>query len=186
MLAGEVIAECRRRSPDSVAVVDLAGVVRSAEIVLPSATLAALLELLDDWPGAAAPICVAYCNRPDVASLIRYVDRVALFGDAADLTETAARCDDARRPVEVFRTDRAAADGGAAPAGFLLVPARGPPPTDDVGWIARWLTRTRLGFALGAGGAKGFAHVGVLEALEPAGVVVDYVAGAALAASSAG
>jgi predicted acylesterase/phospholipase RssA len=32
----------------------------------------------------------------------------------------------------------------------------------DIGWIARHLTRTKLGLALGAGGAKGFAHVGVL------------------------
>ena len=53
---------------------------------------------------------------------------------------------------------------------------------DDVGWVARHLTRTKLGLALGAGGAKGFAHVGVLEALERAGHAVDFVAGSSLGA----
>ena len=39
----------------------------------------------------------------------------------------------------------------------------------DIAWIARHLTRTKLGVALGAGGAKGYAHVGVLQVLEETG-----------------
>src|SRR5262249_2266474 len=55
------------------------------------------------------------------------------------------------------------------------------PLTDaDTTWIARHLTRTKLGLALGAGGAKGYAHVGVLEALEQAGYTVDYVGGSSI------
>ena len=50
----------------------------------------------------------------------------------------------------------------------------------DLGWIARHLTRTKLGLALGAGGAKGFAHVGVLDVLQRAGYVVDFVAGSSI------
>src|ERR1700753_1954497 len=42
----------------------------------------------------------------------------------------------------------------------------------DLAWIARHLTRTKLGVALGAGGAKGYAHVGFLQALEEAGYTV--------------
>jgi NTE family protein len=52
----------------------------------------------------------------------------------------------------------------------------------DVGWVARHLTRTKLGLALGAGGAKGYAHVGVLQVLDEAGYVVDYVAGSSIGA----
>ena len=48
--------------------------------------------------------------------------------------------------------------------------------------VGRLLTRTRLGLALGAGGAKGFAHVGVLQVLEEAGYTVDCVAGASIGA----
>jgi NTE family protein len=35
----------------------------------------------------------------------------------------------------------------------------------------------RIGLALGGGAAKGFAHVGVIEVLEQAGIVPDYVVG---------
>ena len=52
----------------------------------------------------------------------------------------------------------------------------------DVGWIGRHVTRTKLGLALGAGGAKGFAHVGVIRALEQAGYGCDYVAGSSIGA----
>lgn len=52
----------------------------------------------------------------------------------------------------------------------------------DVAWLARHLTRTKLGLALGAGGARGYAHVGVLQVLEEAGYVVDCVAGSSIGA----
>ena len=44
------------------------------------------------------------------------------------------------------------------------------------------MTRTKLGLALGAGGAKGFAHVGVLGVLKRAGYVVDFLAGSSIGA----
>jgi NTE family protein len=52
----------------------------------------------------------------------------------------------------------------------------------DVAWLGRHLARTKLGLALGAGGAKGYAHVGTLEVLEEAGYGVDCVAGASIGA----
>jgi NTE family protein len=52
----------------------------------------------------------------------------------------------------------------------------------DLGWLARHIKRTKLGLALGAGGAKGFAHLGVLDVLERAGYAVDYVSGSSIGA----
>ena len=49
-------------------------------------------------------------------------------------------------------------------------------------WLARHLTRSKLGLALGAGGAKGYAHVAVLAALEQAGYTIDAVGGTSLGA----
>ena len=49
----------------------------------------------------------------------------------------------------------------------------------------RHLSRTKLGLALGAGGAKGFAHVGVLGVLEDAGYEVDVVTGSSIGAVAA-
>lgn len=46
--------------------------------------------------------------------------------------------------------------------------------------LGRYLGRTRLGLALGAGGARGYAHVGALHALERAGYALDAVAGSSI------
>lgn len=52
----------------------------------------------------------------------------------------------------------------------------------DVAWLGRHLSRTKLGLALGAGGAKGYSHVGALAVLESAGYTVDYVSGSSIGA----
>ncbi len=46
--------------------------------------------------------------------------------------------------------------------------------------------RPRIGLALGSGGARGWAHVGILRALDAAGVVPDVVAGTSIGALIAG
>ncbi len=39
-----------------------------------------------------------------------------------------------------------------------------------------------IGLALGSGGARGFAHIGVLRTLEEAGIEVTYLAGSSIGA----
>ena len=55
-------------------------------------------------------------------------------------------------------------------------------PGKDAAWLGRHIARTKLGLALGAGGAKGYAHVGALYELEAAGYTVDYVGGSSIGA----
>ncbi|MCY0877268.1 MAG: patatin-like phospholipase family protein [Firmicutes bacterium] len=40
----------------------------------------------------------------------------------------------------------------------------------------------RIGVALGSGGTRGFAHVGVLQVLEEEGIAIDYIAGSSMGA----
>ena len=54
--------------------------------------------------------------------------------------------------------------GGDAPGTVAVIPLKAPRPV--------------LGLVLGAGGARGFAHVGVIKALEAAGLEADVVVGA--------
>jgi NTE family protein len=51
--------------------------------------------------------------------------------------------------------------------------------------LARTLTRTKVGLALGCGGARGFAHIGVLERLAERGVPIDVLAGTSAGAGIA-
>ena len=52
----------------------------------------------------------------------------------------------------------------------------------DFARLARFLTGTATGVVLGGGGARGFAHLGVLRALEQAGIVVDLIGGNSMGA----
>ena len=40
----------------------------------------------------------------------------------------------------------------------------------------------KVGLVLSGGGAKGFAHIGVLKAIDSAGVQIDYVGGTSMGA----
>jgi predicted acylesterase/phospholipase RssA/CRP-like cAMP-binding protein len=56
----------------------------------------------------------------------------------------------------------------------------------DVARLARMITGTACGVVLGGGGARGLAHLGVLRALEEAGVPIDVVGGTSIGAIMAG
>lgn len=98
-------------------------------------------------------------EHPDLLMLLDYCDRAVAFMDTGEVRRTAA----ARQ----------------LPQGRLTPLA---PQSGDAGVLGRRLAGTTLGLALGAGGAKGFAHVGALRSLERAGYVVDYVAGSSMGA----
>lgn len=51
---------------------------------------------------------------------------------------------------------------------------------DDVQRVARIISGNALGLVLGAGGARGFAHLGVYKALLELGITVDWVGGASI------
>jgi NTE family protein/lysophospholipid hydrolase len=52
----------------------------------------------------------------------------------------------------------------------------------DFGRLARFLTGSAVGVVLGGGGARGFAHLGVIRALEESGIPIDLVGGNSMGA----
>jgi NTE family protein len=52
----------------------------------------------------------------------------------------------------------------------------------DIRRLAREIGRCRIGLALSAGGAKGLAHIGVIQVLEENGIEVDIIAGCSMGA----
>jgi len=137
-------------------------------------------------------------GEEDTLLLLDHVDRVvALVADPSEGRQVAAlACKRARIGSEV----EAVAVTEAAPAlPHELRRALGAAPLarvirsldvnclpcladSEVAWLGRHLARTKLGVALGAGGAKGYAHVGVLATLQAAGYVVDCVSGSSIGA----
>ncbi len=70
----------------------------------------------------------------------------------------------------------------------LNLPATGILDADEVGgmlskdldMLARWSVNKGIGIAMGAGAARGFAHLGVLKVLEEAGIPLDYFSGTSI------
>ncbi|XP_060810636.1 neuropathy target esterase sws isoform X3 [Amyelois transitella] len=52
----------------------------------------------------------------------------------------------------------------------------------DFSRLARWLTGTSVGLVLGGGGARGAAHVGMIRAIQEAGIPIDMVGGVSIGA----
>ncbi len=131
--------------------------------------LARLDQLLGDH---GTVILTAALGSGDEALLLEHVDRaVAVVEDERDAAHV-ERLAGARAPVEIV------AHHGVALAAPPVRRIR----AGDVAWLGRHLARTKLGLALGAGGAKGYAHVGALYELEAAGYTVDYVSGSSIGA----
>ena len=96
--------------------------------------------------------------------------------DHGHLAELLDYCD---RTVAVLPAD---GGNGTALAGLLPGDVSRVEPTVDPAWLGRRLARASVGIAFGAGGAKGWAHVGALRSLQRAGYVVDAVAGSSIGA----
>ena len=141
-------------------------------------------------PGHATVLIPADLDPASVAVLLEEVDRVlVLVGTGAEAEALAKLCTASHRNrLEIVLVgDEAVAASRAWPEGAdkLVVRTCAPLagfglPDDDVNWLARHLTRTKLGLALGAGGAKGYAHVGVLQVIEEAGYTIDYIGGSSI------
>ncbi len=67
------------------------------------------------------------------------------------------------------------------PADGLEDGGDGDAPLDgELDMLARWAVHRGIGIALGAGAARGFAHLGVLKVLEDAGLPLDFLCGTSI------
>lgn len=134
-------------------------------------------------------VVVAFVDQ-DLPQVLRHVDRtVAMLGNQREADQLAALAVD--HGVQGQPVEAVLARGVALPAlagdsvqvvRSLGDAAGGPMPPADTAWVGRHLARTKLGLALGAGGAKGYAHLGALYALEEAGYEIDCVSGSSIGA----
>ncbi|MCA1682968.1 MAG: patatin-like phospholipase family protein [Actinobacteria bacterium] len=154
-------------------------------------SFAGALTAADDLVSEHATVLIpAELDPETLAPLLEEVDRVVALAGSAPEAERLGRLSGAAQLARlevVLVGEEALAASRAWPAQFEVRVVRtcprdvGFPLADaDLGWLARHLTRTKLGLALGAGGVKGYAHVGALQVLEEAGYTVDYVGGSSI------
>jgi NTE family protein len=147
----------------------------------------ALAALDDQLARHGTVLLPAAIGQELLRPVLEAVDRtIALVGDADELERLGGLLAPGERADVVVLADSAngALAGSAATpvVRTIQLDPTGALTAADAGWLGRQATRTKLGLALGAGGAKGYAHVGALAVLEEAGYTVDAVAGSSIGA----
>jgi predicted acylesterase/phospholipase RssA/CRP-like cAMP-binding protein len=185
-LAGTILAATAAASPAAVAAIDLTGEMTEGPLVrgVDDRSVVGAVALLDDLlPRHGTVVIVAGIGQDHLPALLEQADRdiaVVALGGAERLAALGRGVVDGVEVVLV--TDGPAGEVGSV-AGTRVIRTCAPDgPAGDVAWIGRHLARTKLGLALGAGGAKGYAHVATIQVLEDAGYTVDYVAGSSIGA----
>jgi NTE family protein len=180
-LADGAIAATEDASPREVAVIDLTGKIRRAEPSLAVDGVADMLTALDRMLAAQRIVMVTVDHRqPDLPIILRQLDRAVCLLTAAEAARLRPCFEAGHAATEWILTGGQAprASGGPRPLRVIAPPAD----ARERRWLGRHLSRTKLGLALGAGGAKSYAHVGALAVLEEAGYEIDCVAGASFGA----
>lgn len=163
---------------------------RSVDSLDARESLAGALDGLDPLLRENGVVVVVAAVDDRLPQLLRHVDRtIALVGDQGEadrLGPVAAEHGVKGQPVEAVLARGvklpASAGDSVRVVRALSGAAERSLPQDDAAWLGRHIARTKLGIALGAGGAKGYAHVGALYALEQAGYRIDCVSGSSIGA----
>ena len=149
------------------------------------------LDLLSDYQSRYGLVLVCASPRSDSAlSLLRDLEGPLLVREQGDSTESwSGLAGHGAETVLLSETPISRADRAdeLPPIRTLTTTVRalisstpGSEPGRSIGWVARHVLRRKVGLALGAGGAKGYAHLGVIEALTSLGVSIDFVAGSSI------
>ncbi len=127
-------------------------------------------------PTAWTRLCV---RQADALILLARADQPAGPFEALEGCRTAAS-----RSELVLLHERCVAPGRAAPWRTELpeAPIHHVAAGEDTARVARLVTGRAVGLVLSGGGARGFAHIGVVRALREAGVPVDLVGGTSMGA----
>lgn len=127
---------------------------------------------------ASAPTAFS-CSpiRPPVRTSAR--SSATFWARSPDSPPLAGRWSCCTRQRRVFPPARAP---GSTPAVSKVITTCARGHDADFERVARFLTGNAIGVVLGGGGARGFAHIGVIRALREAGVPIDMIGGTSMGA----
>lgn len=188
--AAAVIGAAQRASPRPLGMVDLLalrgsdGEIRPSlgDVVVPRSVTDAM-ERLDALTAIHRTVVLAVRHDdPGLARVLEQADRILALVGPEEAAALAPALDATSAGADLVLFSRAVETASPVSGGRIVRRCAAELPARDVAWLGRHVARTKLGLALGAGGAKCYAHAGVLQALEGAGYEVDYVAGSSMGA----
>lgn len=178
-----MINAARAVTARQLAIVDTTGQLTASQTPLPDVSLGTVIPIIDQLRTTHdVVIVVARSDCDGLGTLLRCVDRPFLVGDETDIY----RCAEALSSLDRIETVQVGGTGSPmldAPKNFEVIARVEDGAADQaVSWVGRHIARTKIGLALGAGGAKGFAHLGVVGVLRRAGFSIDYITGSSMGA----
>jgi NTE family protein len=188
--AAAVISAAQSASPRPIAVLDLLASGGSdgeipaplADAVVPHSATDAM-ERLDGLTASYRTVVLAVRHDdPGLARLLEQADRTLALLTPEEAAALGPGLHATSPGADLVLFSGAAETVSSVGEGRVMRRCAAELPARDAGWLGRHVARTKLGLALGAGGAKCFAHAGVLQVLEGAGYEVDYVAGSSMGA----
>jgi NTE family protein len=176
-----LIESTQAATPREVCCIDLTASLPSDSKCYRQRTVEGALGIVDDLLHSHnLIIIVVNLDQPELPALLQYVDRVFVLATEEDCSRAAHACSPSGELVLITSPSCHAPQ---SIDGLRVLRTIDPEnPQGDIAWLGRHFSRTKIGLALGAGGAKGYAHLAVLDALQSAGYPVDYVAGSSIGA----
>ena len=181
-IVADTITGIQNADPHGVAVIDLTGSLTLTKSALEKPSVATTLAYLDNLlVDYRTVIVISDPQRHELPLLVKTMDRITLIATGPELRRVNDQLSESTERMELVLLAEDASSRSREvvdpPVLRTFSPAR---PKKNISWLRRHLTRKKIGLALGAGGAKGFAHVGALEVLQEAGYTIDFIAGSSI------
>lgn len=173
----DLLAATRAASPRPIDAIDLTTARPNAQ-----RTAEALARLESSLRDNGTVVTTVGPDHRDLPLLLDYMDRVVALMDSDEARELAERLEALVGRIELVELAEPGQPSATWSPERVIRRCSGPIRKEDLAWLGRHLARTKLGLALGAGGAKGYAHIGVIRTLQRAGYTIDYVAGTSIGA----
>ncbi len=178
------IACMQGRDSKHTIVADLTGLLPISQLSLETHGIIPLIRQLDGLLAGHRTVIIAVNpQQPDLHMLMRYMDRIELIAELPEALGLYRQFKDTAKRIRCILVGPSSRTGpenhGDLPVSRTLAFIAS---SRESAWLARHLTGKKVGLALGAGGARGFAHLGVLQVLEQADIPIDYIAGSSIGA----
>jgi predicted acylesterase/phospholipase RssA len=170
---GEVFGAVRAASARTIETIDLTGPKQNAQ-----ATSDALARMETSLRTGSNVVTLLAPDHRNLPLLLDHMDRVVAVMGPDEARGLVSRLGSLAGRMEIVEVGD---EGGRLPSQAGVIRRwSSEPRLPELAWLGRHLAGTKLGLALGAGGAKGYAHVGVIRALQRAGYTIDYIAGSSI------
>jgi NTE family protein len=138
-----------------------------------------VVYVCDPTPTSWSKLCL---RQADAVLLLANANSDVLHWSVLDASDPARQS--LRRTELVLRHDEHITAGSTAHwlDSFPALPHHHVRSTADIARVARLLSGRGLGLVLSGGGARGFAHIGVLRALREANIAIDAIGGTSIGA----